>query len=112
MGKPEAELLLPLPPACSSVIQLDFHFYVSSRTLLNVPQCNHLSKISAGVKQKADSGLHCEERQLLITNTQSRTLSQHHHICKSRAAADFCRIFTGARKTLGAACDFFFFFNY
>lgn len=65
------------------------------------------SKISTGIKQKADSGLHCEERQLLVTNTQSRTLSQHHHSYKSRAAAEFCGVFTGAMKTLGAACDFF-----
>lgn len=108
MGKPAAEFLLPVLPACSGDIQLFFHFCVSSHTLLNVSHLNHLSKISTGITQKGDSGLHCEERQLLITNTQSRTSRQHHHSYKSRAAAQFCRISQEPWKLWVLPVTFFF----
>lgn len=71
MGKPAAEFLLPVPLACSGDTQLFFHFYVLSHTLLNVSHLNHLCKISTGITQKGDSGLHCEERQLLITDIRA-----------------------------------------
>lgn len=67
-----------------------FKQYISSHALLNVSQLNHLSKISTATKQKGDSGLKCEKRQLLINNTQYSIVRHHHSSYDSRVAAEFC----------------------